>query len=87
VDVEHAAIIGDRMWARTRQPKKCQPLSMVTLTMSKFSLVGVETRRVKFGTLDQCRAGRKARWSAVMTNLILIYAIVRYSVGVGGRTQ
>src|SRR5260370_41734696 len=29
------------------RPKKCQPLSMVTLIMSKFSLVGAESKLVK----------------------------------------
>jgi hypothetical protein len=32
------------------RPKKCQPLSMVTLIMSKFSLVGAESKLVKLGT-------------------------------------
>src|SRR6266702_3183972 len=33
------------------RPKKCQPLSMVTLIMSKFSLVRAESKLVKLGTL------------------------------------
>src|SRR5204862_7402481 len=40
--------------------KKCQPVSMVTLIISKFSLVGVGSRRVKFGTLDRCRPDERS---------------------------
>src|SRR6516225_4623293 len=41
------------------RPKKCQPLSMVTLIMSKFSLVGAESKLVKLGTPVRRRADER----------------------------
>jgi len=58
VDVEHADILGGRMWACRRRTQKMpaavQSLSMVTLIKSKFSLVGAD------GGADEAvtRAGR-----------------------------
>jgi hypothetical protein len=43
------------------RPKKYQPLSMVTLIMSKFSLVGAESKRVKLGTPVRYRADAALR--------------------------
>ena len=49
------------MWACRGQAKKCQPLSMVTLIMSKFSLVRAESKRVKLGTPVRYRADAARR--------------------------
>jgi len=41
------------------RPKKCQPLSMVTLIMSKFPLVGAESKLVELGMPVRCRADER----------------------------
>src|SRR5215831_4854475 len=41
------------------RPKKCQPLPMVTLIMSKFSLIGAKSKRVKLGTPVRRRADER----------------------------
>ena len=40
------------------RPKKCRPLPMVTLIMSKFPLVGAESKLVKLGTLEPMKGPR-----------------------------
>src|SRR5260221_724429 len=84
------------------RPKKYQPLSMVTLIMSKFSLVGAESKRVKLGTPVRYRAdaalraplkGRcaasPARWPLVASKppVVVIGATCRSPPSCGARHQ
>jgi hypothetical protein len=55
VDVEHADILAG-MGVQKADEQKCQPLPMVTLIMSKLSLVGAEK-------------GFRSKWRAVYSSV------------------
>jgi hypothetical protein len=46
VDVEHADILGGRIGRAEGRPKKCQPLSMVTLRMAAMWLSTLKGKKV-----------------------------------------